>query len=205
MTATSAASASAETDRPDNRQTVIFTFWLYPAIGIPFAILGAWGGFGQAFQGGGASAFMCGAIVAAVGECVIDNYKNGFTSRFKATKGEQRFAAFLALALVSGFFWWNMAYAVADRTALRPGVDAAQVTAFIVTALVLPQARFAFTETKTPTLGDVLRLFLGLLGWLQARVGRPAFVPASEVAPEAVQADEPVPGSAADGTAPESA
>ena len=191
MTATSATSASAEPDRAGKRQTVIFLFWLYPAIAIPFGILGAWGGFGEAFEGGGASAFMCGAIVAAVGECVFDNFKDGFRVRFKATKGERRYAAIFALALVSGFFWWNMSYAVADRTAAHPGVDAAQVIAFIITALFLPQARFAFTQTPTPTLGDMLRLVLGWLAWLMARLGQ-TFVPApDEVAPE-VQADEAV-------------
>ena len=198
MTATTATSASAEPGRPSKRQTVIFLFWLYPAIAIPFGILGAWGGFGEAFEGGGASAFMCGAIVAAVGECVIDNYKDGFRRRFKATTGERRYAAILALALVSGFFWWNMFYAVADRAALHPGVDAVQVIAFIITALFLPQARFAFTETPTPTLGDMLLLFIGWLAWLLARVGH-TFVPTPDEVPQ-VQADE----AAAEGTAPES-
>jgi hypothetical protein len=33
------------------RETAIFTYWLYPAIGIPFVILGLWGGFSPAFQG----------------------------------------------------------------------------------------------------------------------------------------------------------
>jgi len=192
MTATSATSASAEPGRPSKRQTVIFLFWLYPAIAIPFGILGAWGGFGEAFEGGGASAFMCGAIVAAVGECVIDNYKDGFKRRFKATRGERRLAAIGALTLVTGFFWWNMFYAVADRTAAHPGVDAAQVIAFIITALFLPQARFAFTETPTPTVGDMLRLVAGALGSLMARLGH-EFMPAPD---EVVPADEAVPPAA---------
>ena len=151
-------------------------------------ILGLWGGFSPAFQSGAASAFMCGAIFAAFGECLIDNYKNGFRRRYKATRGTQRFGAFFALALAAIFFFWNMYYAVADKTAAHPGVDWAQVTVFLVAAAFLPQARFAFTEMNTPTPREFGQWYLGMLIWL-ARGGRRAPVP--EV-PE-VQADAPVP------------
>lgn len=183
-----------------NRETAIFTFWLYPAIGIPFVILGAWGGFGPAFQGGAASAFMCGAIVAALGECAIDNWKDGFT-RFKATRGKARIGAFFALTLVSGFFWWNMYYAVADKTAVHPSVDWVQVTVFLVTAAFLPQARFAFTDMRTPTPKEFFKWYLALLQSIP-RGGRGMFRPMPVPVP--VQADEPVPApviTAGEGTA----
>lgn len=172
------------------RETAIFTYWLYPAIGIPFVILGLWGGFSPAFQSGAASAFMCGAIFAALGECLIDNYKNGFRRRWQATRGTQRFGAFFALALAAIFFFWNMYYAVADKTA-HSGVDTAQVIVFLVAAVFLPQARFAFTEMNTPTPREFGQWYLGMLIWL-ARGGRRAPVPVPDEVPE-VQAAEPVP------------
>jgi hypothetical protein len=189
------------------REKVIFTYWLYPAIGIPFVILGWWGGFGAAFQSGAASAFMCGAIIAALGECLFENWKDGFT-RFKAmvkTPGKDRAAAIFAVVLATTFFFLNMYFAVADKKVPHPAVDWIQVTVFIVTAVFLPQARFAFTGTKPPTPGE-----LAQSGWnygygLGSKLGRPKGAhggpPVPEVGagvlplPAEVQGDAPVPPS----------
>jgi hypothetical protein len=180
---------SASTGTIGVRETTIFAYWLYPVIGIPFVILGLWGGFSPAFQTGAASAFMCGAIVAALGECAIDNYKGRF-ARFKAARGKERFGGFLALALAVIFFFWNMYYAVADhKTAGHPGVDSAQVTVFLVAAAFLPQARFAFTDSRTPTLREFALWYLALLTWLLKIVARAGGHAAP--APEVVQADVP--------------
>jgi hypothetical protein len=182
---------------------MIFTYWIWPAIAVPFLILGWWGGFSPAFQSGAASAFICGAIIAAVGECLIDNYKNGFRRRFKATTGTQRYAAFGALILAAIFFFWNMYYAVADKKP-HSGVDTAQVIIFLVAVAYLPQARFAFTEMRTPTLPEWFQWYAGVLSRITSRGGRRAPVPEM---PAVVQAEVPVPDpviTTGEGTAPES-
>ena len=180
------------TDGIGNRETAIFTYWLWPAIAIPFGILGLWGGFGRAFETGAASAFMCGAIIAALGECLFDNWKVGFT-RFKATRGKEQSSAFFALALAIGFFWWNMYYAVADKTAVHASVDWVQITAFLVTAYSLPMARFAFTDMRIPTPREWVHWYSALIRSIP-QGGRGAFTSAPEVVPE-VRADEAAPPS----------
>ena len=193
MAATSVTSASTETDQAANREKLIFTGWIYPAIGIPFLILGWWGGFGAAFQSGAASAFMCGAIIAALGECAFENWKDGFAhakAMIKA-KGKDRGMAFFAVILATAFFLANMYFAVADKTALHPSVDWVQVTVFIVAAAFLPQARFAFTGTKFPTIGELAKS-----GWdFGYKIGSGGKAErAHEAAPvPEVQADAPVP------------
>jgi hypothetical protein len=179
----------------DIRETAIFTYWLWPAIGIPFVILGFWGGFSPAFQSGAASAFMCGAIIAALGECLIDNYKNGFRRRFKATTGTQRYAAFGALILSAIFFFWNMYYAVADKKP-HSGVDTAQVIVFLVAAAYLPQARFAFTEMRTPTLPEWFQWYAEVFSRIATMGGRRTPVVQAVVQAEVpeVQAEVPAPG-----------
>lgn len=150
-------SASTETDQANDREKVIFTYWMYPAIGIPFLILGWWGGFGAAFQSGAASAFMCGAIIAALAECAFENWKDGFTHLkvMVKTPGKTRAAAFFAVIIATAFFFLNMYFAVADKKVPHPAVDWVQVIVFVLAAMFLPQARFAFTGSTPPSVTDV--------------------------------------------------
>jgi hypothetical protein len=58
-----------------------------------------------------------------------------------------------------------MYFAVADKTVRHPSVDWVQVAVFTASALVLPQARFAFTELKPPKLKDIFRWHRRIFGW----------------------------------------
>jgi hypothetical protein len=158
-------SQSAETS--NNRAKAIFTWWLYPAIGIPYLILGWWGGFGASFKSGAASAFMCGAIIAALGENIFDHVKDGF-SRFRAvlkSKSAETYSASFAFAVALGFFFWNMYFATADKAIHHSLVDWVQVVVFIVAATCLPQARFAFTEVKPLKLNEIWGWYRTQFGW----------------------------------------
>lgn len=134
--------------------------YMYLVVGIPFVILALVRGWGAVFQSGEASAFIAGAIVAGIGELVIEQGKNGFSdvkssfSNFKATfasspapsrdaDADEFIWAFVAVA---GFLAWNLYFAVADESVQHPTVDWVQIVAFILAAIMLPAARFAFSS-----------------------------------------------------------
>jgi hypothetical protein len=60
---------------------------------------------------------------------------------------------------------------------------------FLVAAVFLPQARFAFTDSRTPTLREFALWYLALLTWLLKIVARAGGHAAP--APEVIQADVP--------------
>jgi len=131
----------------------LVNIYLYLVVGIPFVILGALGGWGKVFQSGGAAAFISGAIVAGIGELVIEQGRDGFSgvkailpgsrSPDRDSEGQEIIGAFV---VVAGLLIWNMYFAVADKYVQHPTVDWVQIVAFILAAVMLPGLRFAFSS-----------------------------------------------------------
>jgi hypothetical protein len=129
--------------------------WIYVVIGIPYIILGLVGGFGTSFRSGDASTFMCGAIIAAVGENLIGQAENGFP-RFRKPKpgtcpGSRargivslHVAYFVILTL--GTLAWNLYFAVQDKTVHYPPLDWVQILAFYSAATSLVTLRFILSD-----------------------------------------------------------
>ncbi|MGE5287476.1 MAG: hypothetical protein ACM3ML_09790 [Micromonosporaceae bacterium] len=133
-----------------------FYVWLYGVVGIPFVILAAIDGWGNAFRSGDASAFMCGAIVASFAESVIEQVdifvthlkaypKNRYQSKERTLKAFHSFIMepdslyrLTMVVFVIGFLIWNGYFAVADKTVHHSSVDWVQIVVFLVTVFALP-------------------------------------------------------------------
>lgn len=169
--------AVAEQTKPeghDSTQTLVLKFllpfvWVYLVIGIPLVILGFRDGWGPLFKSGEAAAFMCGAIVGALVENIIEQVPDKFAALKKAFSHplksidetgmndlEWYIAAFVLLA-------WNMYYAFSDTTVKSPGWDWVQLFIFVMTLGLLPLARFVFTAYDFLWLRSLLRLYMSLL------------------------------------------
>lgn len=148
------------------------SFWILIVIGVPFVILGCWGGFGQSFKTGAASAFICGAIAAAFGEALIEWGKDKLPSILRPTIPQSIFGeiespdteapsqarglraeidplsiatVLLTFVLAIGIFAWNLYFAVADKRLLHPALDALQIVAFIVAAFYASNVRWVLS------------------------------------------------------------
>ena len=122
---------------------LIPNLWLIGVVGIPFLIVGLTGGWNETFQTGGASAFICGLIVAAVAENLIQLTEAKFSrwrEMFVATGDAPSF--YVAL----GLFVWNGWIALTAHTVAKPQVTGMQLSAFLLAAVLLPFIRFAFTR-----------------------------------------------------------
>jgi hypothetical protein len=130
------------------------SFWVYIVIGVPFVILGVWGGFGESFRTGAASAFMCGAIAAAFGEAGIEWARTKIPafmlpgSREAVAKSDGSrspvvvWYTLTAILLALWFFAWNMYFAVADKRIRHLTIDWIQITVFIAAAFYAANVRW---------------------------------------------------------------
>lgn len=135
----------ASQNSPSMRDTLPY-YWLYLVIGAPYLILAWVYGFGPSFKTGAASFFICGAIIAAAGENLIDQVKDGFARLRASLKSRQLNIPVVSAAVSLGFLGWNMYFAVADKTVKHPSIDWVQIVVFICAAIYLPPMRFMFTE-----------------------------------------------------------
>jgi hypothetical protein len=127
-----------------------FILWIYLVIGIPFLILVLIGGWATEFRSGNASAFMCGAIVAAAAENFIERvteWAKRVTGELKDSdeaQDEKESHAVGVTVLISyfvGLFTWNAYFAVADKSVQYPTADWVQILAFFLTVATLPLFR----------------------------------------------------------------
>jgi len=98
------------------RQMLVTNIWFVVAFGIPLLILGFRGDWGHLFKSGEAAAFMCGALVGAFAENILEQYSDKFT-KFKKSLvlGISFYLPGLAL------FVWNLYFSVHDTTLHNPG------------------------------------------------------------------------------------
>lgn len=139
---------------PGGLLALLPSFWVYLVIGIPFVILGVWGGFGESFRTGAASAFMCGAVAAAFGEAGIEWARDKIPafmlpgSRKAVVKSGEALSPPVvtykvgAVVLALGFFAWNMYFAVADKRIQHPTIDWIQIIVFISAAFYAANVRW---------------------------------------------------------------
>ncbi len=151
-----------EAAEPDDTPTARFPFitliWLPVVVGVPYAILGLVGGFGNSFRSGEASTFICGALVAAVGETLIEQGKNE-SSWLKKLRQVARANSKISKIISSEVFWfgfvgipalgilaWNMYFALQDKTVSYPPIDWLQVVAFASALVQLTSVRFFLSD-----------------------------------------------------------
>jgi hypothetical protein len=142
--------------------------WIYPVVVLPFLGLLWFEGSGLLFRSGGASFFACCAIVATIGENLVQQWQEDCFRRIwwpwpsqawkwlKTGKGADRFERDGAEVIVGATSYvvilipliWNAYYAWHDHAAVSPKVDWVQVLPLVTAFFFLPQARFAFTANQ---------------------------------------------------------
>jgi hypothetical protein len=111
--------------------------WLIGVVGLPFIILVALSGWDDTFRSGDASAFISGAVIAALAENIIERVKE---HTLNPRTSVDLITAVMTIYAI-GFLVWNGLFAVADKSFQHPSVDWVQVVAFFVTAFSLPLVR----------------------------------------------------------------
>jgi hypothetical protein len=143
--------------------------WFYIVIGIPFVILGVKHGWGYLFKSGDAAAFMCGAIVAALAENIIEQIPDKFAAlkheftRISKSIDETGMTDVQWYMAALVFLGWNLYYAFSDGTAGHTGWDWVQLVVFFMPVGLLPLVRFVFTAYDFAWLRWLLRLYTSLL------------------------------------------
>jgi hypothetical protein len=141
-----------------NDVSLVPIVWFYFVVGAPVLILGIAGGWGKVFESGDASAFVCGLIIACIGENIITQYENRYSimrrsishlRKIWTSEGQDRaqldtifYLMFYAAALV--LLGLNMWFTVSDKTGSHPPFLLVLVI-FLVSIFLLPYIRFAFT------------------------------------------------------------
>ena len=143
--------------------------WAYIVVGLPFTLLIAWGSWTATFRTGAASAYMVGAVIAALGELVIDQAADRFSAITQAfacrsgvksanPKRVQEFRILIGFAALLGVscMGLNGYFAVQDRIESQSSVSSIQYAAFVFAFCMLPVIRFPFAKVVTYWFG-VLR------------------------------------------------
>jgi hypothetical protein len=131
--------------------------WLYSVVGIPFLILVIVGGWGNEFRSGDASAFMCGAIIAAFAENILEQIdqrimhrkENGGNVYKRKERQLQIFGVSIVAIYLVGSLIWNGYFAVADKAIVHPSVDKVQIVVFFATFALLPLFRGVALATRS--------------------------------------------------------
>lgn len=124
-------------------------FWVLIVLGVPFVILILLKGWGATFRSGDAAAFICGVVVASIGENLLDQAQNNFSQvkSFIANRkaAPQRLVRNFIVINVA-FLVWNAYFVVTDKYGRGLTVDWVQIVAFFGAVTFLPFLRFALTS-----------------------------------------------------------
>jgi hypothetical protein len=140
--AASKRAATAASDRAVRR----FYLWLLFVVILPYLIYGfAEESFAATFRSGGASLFICIALIAAIGEGVVKVLDQAFSHEPIGPLDSDSLVAWYVIG--TALFAWNMYFAVADKTVRVPSVDWVQIVAFVLGLIAAGYARWATDET----------------------------------------------------------